>query len=283
MLIDKTLRDDISTTVANVLREDVGDGDLTAGLIPEDSAVSATIITREKMILAGRPWVDEIYRQLDPAITLNWVATDGDNINAGMTICILHGRARPILSGERAALNLLQTLSATATVTEKFVQAVAGIDCRILDTRKTIPGLRLAQKYAVRCGGGSNHRVGLFDAILIKENHILSAGGIRAAVEAARSLHPDMPVEVEVESLAEMREALAAKAESVLLDNFTPETLADAVAINQSEGEPPAKLEASGGMTVDEIAAVAATGVNFISVGALTKNVQAIDLSMRFN
>jgi nicotinate-nucleotide pyrophosphorylase (carboxylating) len=281
MLIDQKLQEDIRATVARVLREDVGSGDLTAGLIPENSNIDATIITRDPMTMAGQPWVDEIYQQLNPRVVLDWEASDGDQVDAGGVICNLQGLARPILTGERAALNMLQMLSATATTTARYVHAVAGTDCQILDTRKTIPGLRLAQKYAVRCGGGKNHRVGLFDAILIKENHILSSGGIGPAVKAARALHPDMPLEVEVESLPELRDALAEATERILLDNFSLETLSAAVAINRSEGNPPAELEASGGLTIDEIAAVARTGVDYISVGALTKNVQAIDLSMR--
>jgi nicotinate-nucleotide pyrophosphorylase (carboxylating) len=192
------------------------------------------------------------------------------------------GPARSILTAERTALNFLQLLSATATVTTNYVAAVSGTNCRVLDTRKTIPGLRLAQKYAVRCGGGHNHRVGLFDAILIKENHILSAGGITAAVNAARALQPGMPVEVEVESIDELREALTAKAERMLLDNFSTELLEQAVAINRSEGDPPAELEASGGLSLEQLGEVAATGVDYVSVGALTKNIRAIDLSMRF-
>ena len=283
MLIDEKLQEDIRATVARVLREDVGSGDLTAGLISENSNIDATIITRDAMTMAGQPWVDEIYQQLNPQVVLNWQASDGDKVDAGGVICNLQGLARPILTGERAALNMLQMLSATATTTARYVHAVAGSDCQILDTRKTILGLRLAQKYAVRCGGGKNHRVGLFDAILIKENHILSSGGIGPAVKAARALHPDLPLEVEVESLAELRDALAEATERILLDNFSLETLSAAVAINRSEGNPPAELEASGGLTLDEIAAVARTGVDYISVGALTKNVQAIDLSMRIN
>lgn len=283
MLIDQILQEDIRATVARILREDVGSGDLTAGLIPETSNIDATIVTRDAMTMAGQPWVDEIYQQLNPQVVLNWNASDGDTVDAGGVICNLHGLARPILTGERAALNILQMLSATATTTARYVHAVAGTNCHILDTRKTIPGLRLAQKYAVRCGGGKNHRVGLFDAILIKENHILSSGGIGPAVKAARALHPDMPVEVEVESLAELRDALEEATERILLDNFSLETLSAAVAINRSKGNPPAELEASGGLTIDGIAAVARTGVDYVSVGALTKNVQAIDLSMRIN
>ena len=265
------------------MQEDIGDGDLTSELTPATATIDATIVTRDRMTLAGRPWVDELFRDLDPGVVLDWELDDGEAAEADTTICRLQGPARSILSGERAALNLLQTLSATATVTAAFVRAVADTHCQILDTRKTLPGLRLAQKYAVRQGGGCNHRIGLFDAILIKENHIMSAGGIATAIAAARQLHADMPVEIEVESIAEMREALAAKAERLLLDNFSLELLREAVAINSEEGDPPAKLEASGGLTIDEINAVAKTGVDYISVGALTKNVRAIDLSMRFH
>lgn len=282
MLISQSLQENIRATVTRILHEDVGDGDLTAGLIPANASIDATIISRDAMTMAGQPWVDEIYRQLDPQIELNWNVSDGGQVNAGGLICSFRGLARPILTGERSALNILQMLSATATITAKYVHAVAGTNCQILDTRKTIPGLRLAQKYAVRCGGGKNHRLGLFDAILIKENHIVSAGGIRTAVRAARALHSKMPIEVEVESLVELREALAEQADRILLDNFSLETLSAAVAINRSEGDPPAELEASGGLTIGEVTAVAATGVDYISVGALTKNVQAIDLSMRF-
>lgn len=282
MLISQSLQENIRATVTRILHEDVGDGDLTAGLIPANASIDATIISRDAMTMAGQPWVDEIYRQLDPQIELNWNVSDGGRVNAGGLICSFRGLARPILTGERSALNILQMLSATATITAKYVHAVAGTNCQILDTRKTIPGLRLAQKYAVRCGGGKNHRLGLFDAILIKENHIVSAGSIRTAVRAARALHSKMPIEVEVESLVELREALAEQADRILLDNFSLETLSAAVAINRSEGDPRAELEASGGLTIGEVTAVAATGVDYISVGALTKNVQAIDLSMRF-
>lgn len=283
MKVTKKLLEDIRITIARVLHEDIGDGDLTAGLIPASALIKASIITRDRMTMAGRPWVDEVFRCLDPGIRLDWALEDGATAVAGATVCRLHGPARPLLSGERAALNLLQTLSATATVTAAFVQAVAGTNCRILDTRKTLPGLRLAQKYAVRQGGGYNHRIGLFDAILIKENHIMSAGGIAAAIAAARQLHPNMLVEIEVESITEMHEALAVNAERLLLDNFSLELLTEAVALNAAKGNPPAELEASGGLTIDDIAAVARTGVDYISVGALTKNVQAIDLSMRIH
>jgi len=234
------------------------------------------------MTMAGRPWVDEVCRQVDPCIELDWHAKDGDEVAANELICTLGGPARSLLAAERTALNYLQLLSATATMTAMYVRAVADTECRILDTRKTIPGLRFAQKYAVRCGGGVNHRIGLYDAVLIKENHIASAGGIGAAVDAARLSNAGMPVEVEVESIGELREALAAKAERTLLDNFSIEQLKEAVAVNRDEGDPCSELEASGGVSLDEVAAIAATGVDYISVGALTKNVRAIDLSMRF-
>ena len=283
MTIDKALLDDIRTSVARALTEDVGSGDVTAELIPETATITATVITRELMTLAGRPWVDEVLQQVDNEIGIDWHCDDGDVLDADTSVCKVRGPARSILTAERTALNFLQLLSATATATAKYVAAVAGTECRILDTRKTVPGLRLAQKYAVACGGGVNHRVGLYDAILIKENHIMSAGGITEAIVAARELHPDMPIEVEVESLEELREALAAKVDRMLLDNFSLEMLRDAVAINRTEGEPPAELEASGGVTIEAVREIAETGVDYVSVGALTKNVSAVDLSMRFD
>ena len=282
MRVEDSLLSDIQRTVSLALQEDVGSGDLTAQLIPTGALIEATIVPRESMTMAGRPWVDEVCRQVDDRISLDWQQEDGATVSAESIICTLHGPARSILTAERTALNFLQMLSATATVTADYVRAVAGTNCRILDTRKTIPGLRQAQKYAVRCGGGENHRIGLFDAILIKENHIKSAGSIKAAINAARNLHANMPIEIEVESLDELRETLSAKAERILLDNFSLDTLEQAVAINRSAGEQAAKLEASGGLTIGEIAAVAATGVDYISVGALTKNIRAIDLSMLF-
>jgi nicotinate-nucleotide pyrophosphorylase (carboxylating) len=274
-----------ATVIANVnaaLQEDLGSGDKTADLVPASTAASAIISCREPMTLAGQPWVDAVYRQLDPDVEIQWLANDGDHLEADAEICVLSGAARSLLSGERTALNFLQTLSATATVTSRYVDAVANFKARILDTRKTIPGLRLAQKYAVRCGGGNNHRVGLFDAILIKENHITSAGGVEAAIRAAKEQHSDLPIEVEVESITELRAALRAGADRLLLDNFDIADLQRAVDVNHEEGNPPADLEASGGLTLDEVVKVAETGVDYISVGALTKNVNAIDLSMRF-
>jgi nicotinate-nucleotide pyrophosphorylase (carboxylating) len=280
--MDDQLKIEITSNAKFALSEDVGDGDVTGQLIDAAKTIDASIVTRERMTMAGQPWVDEVCLQVDPSIELHWHCNDGDAVEANTLLCDLKGPARSILTAERTALNFLQLLSATATTTARYVAETAGTNCRLLDTRKTIPGLRLAQKYAVRCGGGHNHRVGLYDAILIKENHILSAGGIAAAVAAARDMHANMPVEVEVESLDELREALTAKADRMLLDNFPIDLLNQAVAINRDEGKPSAELEASGGMTLSEIAAVAATGVDYISVGALTKNVSAVDLSMRF-
>ena len=280
--MSKKLLAEIRDNVARALQEDIGNGDITGDLIPKRTIASATIITRDNMTLAGQPWVDEVCHQVDSAIAIDWSANDGDVLKVAAQICALSGPARSLLTAERTILNFLQLLSATATVTAEYVAAVRGTHCKILDTRKTIPGLRQAQKYAVLCGGGHNHRAGLFDAILIKENHIISAGGVAAAVEAARELHPTMPVEIEVESIDELHDALGARAERLLLDNFSISQLRQAVAINRTDGDPPAELEASGGMTLQEIAAVAATGVDYISVGALTKNIRAVDLSMRF-
>ncbi len=277
------MREVIRDSVTRALAEDVGSGDLTADLIPASATFDATVVTRDAMTMAGGPWVDEVMHQVDRDIEIDWQHNDGDSVAAGTTLCTLRGPARSILTAERTALNFLQLLSATATTTAEFVAAVADTDCIILDTRKTIPGLRLAQKYAVRCGGGSNHRIGLFDAILIKENHIMSAGSIQAAIDNARDLHAELPVEIEVESLDELRDALAAHAERLLLDNFSLPMLRDAVAINRDEGDPPAKLEASGGLTIDDLRGIAETGVDYISVGALTKNIHAVDLSMRFS
>jgi len=273
---------EITVNVGIALEEDLGGGDITAALVPDASFAKAILIAREPMTMAGQGWVNEVFRQVDSTIQVEWLYNDGDRVPQEAEICVLQGRSRSILSGERTALNFLQTLSATATTTAKFVAAVDGTGAQILDTRKTIPGLRLAQKYAVRCGGGNNHRIGLFDAILIKENHIVSTGGIAAAIQAARNQHTSLPVEIEVESIQEMREALIAGADRLLLDNFDLEDLRRAVELNQQDGDPPADLEASGGMTLQRVRAVAETGVNYISVGALTKDIDAVDLSMRF-
>jgi nicotinate-nucleotide pyrophosphorylase (carboxylating) len=277
-------RPDIADTVRRALAEDVGDGDLTAALVPADARAEATIVARENAILCGTGWVDEVFRQLDPAVQIAWSVADGARIVAGQVLCRLSGPARPLLTGERTALNFLQTLSGTATVARRYADAVAGTRCRILDTRKTIPGLRDAQKYAVRCGGCTNHRMGLFDGILVKENHILAAGGIAPAVRAARGVAQAaprrVPVEIEVESLDEVREALDAGADLLLLDDFSLADMRAAVAIARARGN--VQLEASGGIALEALRAVAETGVDFISVGSLTKHVRAVDLSMRF-
>ena len=266
--------------MANALQEDVGSGDLTASLIDADTIMGATIIARESLILCGQRWVDEVFAQLDTSVVVDWYVGDGQSADSGDVICKLTGPARVLLTGERTALNFLQTLSATATTTARYVNAIAGTKTRVLDTRKTIPGLRHAQKYAVTCGGGLNHRVGLYDAILIKENHIKSAGGIAAAVKSAQQLDAGVLIEVEVETLDEFRQALAAGAERVLLDNFSLDDLHAAVAINRDSGYLGAELEASGNITLDSIREIALTGVDYISTGAITKNVAAIDLSM---
>ncbi len=282
-ITDNELQPIIEANVAAALQEDLGSGDLTGMLLPSNRVATATVITREAMVLAGRPWFDEVYRQIDSQVRITWQCADGNRASPGTIVCQLQGQARSLVSGERCALNFLQLLCATATATEAYVAAVVGTGARILDTRKTVPGLRVAQKYAVRCGGGVNHRFGLFDAVLIKENHLRACGGIALAVAAARKLYADLPVEIEVETIDELREALSAGCERILLDNFLPDDLEDAVRINRTEGSPPASLEASGGITLESVRRVAKTGVDYISVGAMTKNVRAIDLSMRFD
>jgi len=275
-------RQSLGPTVAAALAEDVGSGDLTAALIDEDEVVGASIIARASLVLAGHPWAAEVFRQLDERIQVDWYIEDGQRAEADDVICKLVGPARALLTGERTALNFLQTLSATATVTAEYVAAVAGTTARVLDTRKTLPGLRLAQKYAVRCGGGDNHRAGLYDAMLIKENHIRSAGSITEALRRAQSAADDILVEVEVESFDELREALDAGAGRILLDNFSLADLQEAVSINAEYGYVAAELEASGNVDLDTIRGIAETGVNYISTGAITKNVRAADLSMLF-
>lgn len=276
------LTDDyISSTVAAALAEDIGTGDLTAQLIPALQAARASIITREAAVLCGTRWVDEVFRQIDPQVQIEWLAEDAQQVHPGQTLCHLSGPARALLTGERSALNFLQTLSGTATNTQRHVARVADTGCRILDTRKTVPGLRLAQKYAVNCGGGINHRIGLFDAMLVKENHIAAAGSIAAAVLQGRSLNPEVMLEVEVETLDELQQALAAGVDRILLDNFTLADLRTAVGITRSHVNANTELEASGNMTLDDLRDVAQTGVDFISIGGLTKHVTAIDLSMR--
>lgn len=276
MNVHPPLPADLAAQVRAALAEDVGSGDLTAALIPADAHAGAKVISRETAVLCGTAWFDEVFNQLDDRIQVAWETRDGDAVNPEQVLCSLSGPARPLLTGERTALNFLQTLSGTATLASLYVAAVADTGCRVLDTRKTLPGLRTAQKYAVACGGARNHRIGLFDAILIKENHIAAAGGIAAAIKRARLT--GAPVEVEVENLDQAREALAAGADILLLDNFTPEALRAAVALTDGR----AMLEASGGIELDKLHAVAETGVDFISVGAMTKHLRAIDLSMRF-
>lgn len=262
--------------IAAFLAEDLGSGDLTAQIIPEHTQATAWITTRDAMVLCGQAWFDAVFWQLSQDIGIEWFCKEGDDAEANTKLCRLHGPARALLSGERTALNLLQTLSATATTARRYAEALSGTACKVLDTRKTIPGLRMAQKYAVKCGGCVNHRIGLFDAILIKENHIIAAGSIRAAILKAREIG-DVLVEIEVESLAELQEALASKPDRILLDNFSLDDLKRAVELNQDIAE----LEASGNITLENIRNVAETGVDYISIGALTKNIKAIDLSMR--
>jgi nicotinate-nucleotide pyrophosphorylase (carboxylating) len=271
---------DISLQVSAALREDVGSGDVTASLVPEAQLVRGEVVTREEAILCGAPWVVETFHQLDPRIALTWLAEDGERIRAGETVLRVEGPARPVLTGERTALNFLQLLSGVATAARRFVDAVEGTGCTILDTRKTLPGLRTAQKYAVRCGGARNHRMGLYDMVLVKENHIAAAGSLSAAVSAARRLGGRLQVEVEVESLGELEEALAAGPDIVMLDDFDLGDMRTAVARVRAAGSP-VKLEASGSVTLETVRAIAETGVDYVSVGGLTKHVRAVDLSMR--
>ena len=271
---------DLGAQVDAALREDIGSGDVSAALVPAGQRVRGSIVTREAAILCGRAWADETFRRLDPQVRLGWHAADGARLAADQVIFEIEGPARAVLTGERTALNFLQLLSGTATATRRLVDAVAGTPCRILDTRKTLPGLRTAQKYAVRCGGGDNHRMGLYDRVLIKENHIAAAGSLTGAIEAARRSAPELTVEVEVESSAELQEALDAKPDIIMLDDFSLAALQAAVKLNQARGRP-VKLEASGSVSLETVRAIAATGVDYISVGALTKHVRAVDLSMR--
>ena len=271
---------DLDAQVDAALREDIGSGDVTAALVPAAQQVRGRLVTREDAILCGRPWAQAIFTRLDPQVRLTWHAADGEPVAAGAVVFEIAGPARAILTGERTALNFLQLLSGTATVTRRFVAAVAGTECRILDTRKTVPGLRSAQKYAVRCGGGDNHRMGLYDRVLIKENHIAAAGSIAAAIASARRAAPGITVEVEVESLAELEQALGAAPDIIMLDEFSLEDMRAAVARNRAAGRR-ARLEASGGVALAAVLAIAETGVDYVSVGSLTKHVHAIDLSLR--
>ena len=279
MHISENLKEEINELVSKAIKEDIGQRDLTASLCG-DLNCKAVINNREKMILAGQAWVDELYRQIDPEIKINWFYQDGDSIKENSTISEIKGSKNNILSGERCALNFLQTISSTATTTKKYVEKIRNTDCKILDTRKTIPGLRLAQKYAVTCGGGTNHRFGLYDAILIKENHIINSKGIKHLIKESKKRYPDTPTEVEVESLDEAKIAISAGANRLLLDNFTLGMLSETCKINQEIGNPPALIEASGNITIDNVKETAATGVDFVSIGAITKNITAIDLSM---
>ncbi|MCK9396839.1 MAG: carboxylating nicotinate-nucleotide diphosphorylase [Methylobacter sp.] len=258
------------------LEEDIGSGDITAAIIPESMTAEAEVVTREDMVLCGQAWFDAVFKSLDANFNINWLAAEGEAVGKNTLLCRLEGSARSLLTGERTALNLLQTLSATATVARQYADAVSGTGCKVLDTRKTIPGLRNAQKYAVACGGCYNHRIGLYDGALIKENHIIAAGSIADAIRSAREL-TSVPVEVEVESMQEFLEAVAAKPDRIMLDNFSLEDMAAAVKLNAGAIE----LEASGNIGLDNIRRIAETGVDYISIGALTKHVRAVDLSMR--
>lgn len=279
MPLSKALSAEIERNVAAAVVEDYRDGDLTAGLIPANKKGSATVITRENATLCGVAWFERCFRTFDPLVTIEWSAKDGDKVSANQVLCEIRGNARALLSAERPALNFLQTLSATASKTRQYVDAINGTHAAVLDTRKTIPGLRLAQKYAVLTGGGMNHRIGLFDGILIKENHIMAAGGITPTLVQAFAQAPkDVSVQIEVENLTQLAEALSAGVKLVLLDNFSPDLMREAVKLNSGR----AKLEASGGITLANIRSYAETGVDRISIGALTKDVKALDLSMRF-
>ncbi|MCC5811399.1 MAG: carboxylating nicotinate-nucleotide diphosphorylase [Ectothiorhodospiraceae bacterium] len=267
----------VATDVRRALEEDIGAGDLTADLIPAEQRMLATVVSREPAVLAGAAWFDQAFLQVSPDVSIDWLVKDGELLTGNQLLCRLEGPARALLTAERTALNFLQTLSGTATAARRYAETLRGTGTRVLDTRKTLPGLRAAQKYAVLCGGGSNHRSGLFDAILIKENHIHAAGSIKAAVAAARKLHPGVTVEVETENLQELEQALEAGADRIMLDNYPLEDMREA---RRRAGTTP--LEASGNVDLGTIRAIAETGVDYISVGAITKHVHAVDLSMRF-
>jgi nicotinate-nucleotide pyrophosphorylase (carboxylating) len=281
--LKQQLPQEITRAVADTLREDLGgtldvSADITASLIPEDAHNVATIITREHGVFCGKMWADEVFKQLGGQVSIEWHVEDGDKVEPNQTLCTLSGPARDLLTGERNAMNFIQTLSGCATLTAQYAAKIAHTPCRLLDTRKTIPGLRSALKYAVACGGGFNHRIGVFDAYLIKENHIIACGGITKAIETAKQLNPGKPVEVETESLEELKQAIEAGADIIMLDNFTTDMMREAVKINAGR----AALENSGNVTFDTIVEFAETGVDYISVGALTKHLTAMDLSMRF-
>ena len=273
------LEQSIQINIQQALQEDIGAGDITALLTPEDEQAAATIISRDSMVLAGQPWVNALIQAFDPSVQVTWLKNDGERVAPNEVFLKLAGSARSLLTVERPALNFVQTLSAVATKTAEYAALLDGLQTKLLDTRKTLPGLRIAQKYAVAVGGGQNHRLGLFDAFLIKENHIMAAGGIAQAVAKARSIAPGKPVEVEVETWDELDQALAAQADIVMLDNFSQQQMIDAV--KHAAGR--CKLEASGNITIANLREVASTGVDYISMGALTKDLKAVDLSMRFN
>ena len=303
-MLSAQLQQDITKTIAWSLHEDLNDSqDITAELIPSEHCAVATVISRDECIICGVEWVNEVFRQLDaltnknsqqstqhgtqqhkqPATKLTWFVSDGQHVGANTTLFELSGNARTLLTGERTALNFLQTLSGTATITSQYVKQLSDTNTQLLDTRKTLPGLRSAQKYAVTCGGGVNHRIGLFDAFLIKENHIAACGGIEKAILTARNNHQDKKVEVEVESLEELKQALNAAADIIMLDNFTHQMIDDAVLLTEQISQGRTKLEVSGNMTIETLKSYAKSGIDYISVGALTKHVNAIDLSMRFS
>jgi nicotinate-nucleotide pyrophosphorylase (carboxylating) len=284
-----TLPDDIANTVKHALAEDIGPGDLTAMLVPEEAEGEATIISRDQAIFCGAAWLDEVYKQVDPNVTVEWLVSDGEQVNPNQTLCKLSGNARAMVTGERTALNFLQTLSGTATLAQKFAKRIKGTKAAVRDTRKTLPCLRKAQKYAVCCGGCENHRMGLYDAVLIKENHIIAAGSITEAVRQAKMLRDShgnaVPIEVEVETIAQLDEAVQAGAELVLVDNFSIPMLNKAVARNSDHkkyNRGQAKVEASGGITWENARSIADTGVDYLAVGTLTKDLESVDLSMRF-
>jgi nicotinate-nucleotide pyrophosphorylase (carboxylating) len=270
-------RTDVEKSVRLALEEDIGSGDISAELIPATAQAKATVITRENAVICGQAWVNEVFSQVDPSLHITWHCQDGDRVNANQVLFSAEGSARSLLTAERSALNYLQLLSGTATLCQRYADLVAGTGVKLLDTRKTIPGLRTAQKYAVICGDCFNHRIGLYDAYLIKENHIKACGSIAAAVTSAKTMHPGKPVEVEVENMAELEQAISAGADTIMLDNFDLDSLRQAVKLTAGA----AKLEASGGITKDSLRPIAETGVDYISIGALTKDCKAIDLSMR--
>ncbi|TNF09316.1 MAG: carboxylating nicotinate-nucleotide diphosphorylase [Gammaproteobacteria bacterium] len=276
-MIDIQLAKDIEESVRRALEEDIRDGDITAQLIPAENRATAKVITREQAVICGTAWVDEVFRQLDPSVTAHWLVQDGDEVLPGQSLLELSGPARSLLTGERTALNFLQSLSGTATLSRQYAKLVEGTDIKVLDTRKTIPGLRLAQKYAVKVGGCYNHRIGLYDAFLIKENHIAACGGISNAVAKAHEIAPGKPVEVEVENLDELQQALNAGADIIMLDNFDADQIREAVAINSRR----AKLEVSGNLEAGNLSSKAIPGIDFLSSGSLTKHCRAVDLSMR--